>query len=219
MAASAATKLDVNSRESEGSRAARRLRRAGRVPGVLYGGGEPPASFDVDARELRLALAASGAVVDLVIDGGSPTPVVVKDAQRDPVRGDTVHIDLMRVSLDTEITAVVALELSGVDDAPGVKQGGVLEHVTRELNVQALPTAIPEAIVHDVSELEIGGTVTLESVQPPQGVTILDDPETVVAALSAPRLQAEPEPEIESETELVGEGEGESGAGSPGAEE
>lgn len=211
MPASTATKLEVSSRDPHGSRAARRLRRAGRVPGVLYGSGEEPTSFDVDERELRLALAASGAVVDLVIDGGAPTPVVVKEAQRDPVRGDTVHIDLLRVRLDTAIHAVVALELSGVDDAPGARQGGVLEHMLREVNVEALPTAIPEAIVHDVSAMEIGETLTLESVQPPQGVSILDDGETVVATLSPPRLQAEPEPEIESETGLVGEGEGEKG--------
>lgn len=220
MPASTATKLEVSSREPDGSRAARRLRRTGRVPGVLYGGDGAPASFDVDARELRIALAATGAVVDLVIDGGAPTPVVVKEAQRDPVRGDTVHIDLMRVRLDTAIHAVVALELAGVEDAPGTRQGGVLEHLTREVNVEALPTAIPEAIVHDVSDMEIGQTLMLESVSAPEGVSILDDPETVLATLSPPRLQAEPEPEIEAETGLVGEGErGESGESSAGGGE
>ncbi len=88
MAADKST-LTVNSRESEGSRAARRLRRAGRVPGVLYGGNGEPLSFDVDARDLRIALAASGAVLDLSIDGAKASPVVLKEAQRDPVRGDT----------------------------------------------------------------------------------------------------------------------------------
>jgi large subunit ribosomal protein L25 len=204
MAADKST-LTVNSREPDGSRAARRLRRAGRVPGVLYGGDGESLGFDVDARELRMALAASGAVLDLSIDGAKASPVVLKEAQRDPVRGDTTHVDLLRVNLNTAIHAVVALELQGVEEAPGAKQGGVLEHVTRELNIEALPTAIPESILYDVSAMEIGETVTLESVQPPQGVSLLDDLETVVAILSPPRLQTEAEPEIESETGLVGE--------------
>ncbi len=144
-----------------GSRAARRLRRGGRVPGVLYGGDGDPVSFDVDARELRLALARSGAVLDLSVDGAKATPVVLKEAQRDPVRGETVHVDLLRVRLDKAIHAVVPLELTGAEDAPGVKEGGVLEQITRELNVEALPTAIPESIVHDVGEMQIGDTIAL----------------------------------------------------------
>ncbi len=210
--ADSASKLEVTSRTPEGSRAVRRLRRSGRVPGVVYGGGGEPLSFDADARELRLALASSGAVLDLSVDGGKATPVVLKEAQRDPVRGDTVHIDLLRVRLDEAIHAVVPLELTGADDAPGVKEGGVLEQVMRELNVEALPTAIPESIVHDIGEMQIGDTLALEVVQAPEGVTLLDEPETVVATLSPPRLQAEAEEEIEAETELVGEGEGEAGA-------
>src|SRR5450631_3901623 len=128
------TKLDVTSRSAAGSRAARRLRRSGRVPGVLYGGGGESLGFDADARELRLALAASGAVLDLSVDGSKATPVVLKEAQRDPVRGQTVHVDMLRVRLDEAIHAVVPLELLGVDESPGVKEGGVLEQITRELN-------------------------------------------------------------------------------------
>jgi large subunit ribosomal protein L25 len=209
--ANAATKLEVTSRTAEGSRAARRLRRSGRVPGIVYGGGGEPLSFEADARELRLALAGSGAVLDLSVDGGKATPVVLKEAQRDPVRGETVHIDLLRVRLDEEINAVVTLELTGVDDAPGVKEGGVLEQIVRELSVQALPTAIPESIVHDIGEMQIGDTTTLEAVTAPEGVTLLDELDTVIATLSPPRLQAEAEAEeeIEAETELVGEGEAE----------
>ncbi|MGC2374243.1 MAG: 50S ribosomal protein L25 [Solirubrobacteraceae bacterium] len=203
--ATATTKLDVASRDPDGSRSARRLRRTGRIPGVLYGGDSDPVSFSVDARELRVALAGSGAVVDLSIDGSKPTPVVLKEAQRNPVRGDTTHVDLLRVRLDKPIHAVVALELTGVDDTTGVKEGGVLEQLTRELNIEALPTAIPESIVHELGEMEIGDTLTLDAIAAPDGVTLLDDPETTVASLTAPRLQTEEEAEIESETELVGE--------------
>jgi large subunit ribosomal protein L25 len=213
--ATATTKLEVASREPEGSRSARRLRRTGRIPGVLYGGDAEAVSFSVDARELRVALAGSGAVVDLSIDGSKATPVVLKEAQRDPVRGETTHVDLLRVRLDKPIHAVVPLELTGVDDTPGVKEGGILEQLTRELNIEALPTAIPESIVHELGEMQIGDTLALESIPAPEGVTLLDDPATTVAAVSAPRLQTEEEAEIESETELVGE----AGAGEAASED
>lgn len=224
--ADATTKLAVSSRAPEGSRAARRLRRSGRVPGVVYGGGGDSVSFDADARDLRLALAGSGAVLDLSVDGDAATPVVLKEAHRDPVRGETVHVDLLRVRLDEAIGAVVPLELTGIEDAPGVKEGGVLEQITRELNVQALPTAIPESISHDIGEMQIGETIVLSALPASDGVTLLDDPETVLATLSPPRLQTEEE-EIETETELVGEGEaaeqaqdaeGDSSEGSSGGE-
>jgi large subunit ribosomal protein L25 len=205
--ADSSTKLDVRKRDADGSRAARRLRRSGRVPGVLYGGGGDSLGFDVDARDLRLALARSGAVLDLSVDGGKATPVVLKEAQRDPVRGQTVHIDLLRVRLDQAIHAVVPLELSGVDDTPGVKEGGILEQIVRELNVEALPTAIPESIEHAVGEMQIGDTIGLEAIVMPEGVALLDDVEdAVVATLSPPKLQTEEEEDVESETELVGEG-------------
>jgi large subunit ribosomal protein L25 len=217
--ATTTTKLDVNSRSAEGSRAARRLRRSGRVPGVVYGGGAESVGFDADERELRHALAGAGAVLDLSVDGSRATPVVLKEAQRDPVRGETIHVDLLRVRLDEAIHATVPLELTGIDESPGVKEGGVLEQITRELNVEALPTAIPESIVHAVGEMQIGETILLSAVVAPEGVTLLDvSEETVVATLSPPRLQAETAEEIEAETELVGEGaeEGEAaeGAGS-----
>src|ERR1700730_17656202 len=190
--ATTTTKLNGNSRAAEGSRAARPPRRRGRVPGVLYGGGGEPVGFDADARELRHALAGSGAVMDLRIDGGPRTPVVLKEAQRHPVRGETIHVDLLRVNLDVAINAVVPLELLGADEAPGVKEGGVLEQITRELNVEALPTAIPESIAHEVGEMQISETILLGSVELPEGVTPLDDlEETVVATLSPPRLQSE----------------------------
>jgi large subunit ribosomal protein L25 len=218
--ASTTTKLNVNSRDAQGSRAVRRLRRSGRVPGVLYGGGAEALGFDADARELRHALAGSGAVLDLSIDGGKPTPVVLKEAQRHPVRGETVHIDLLRVRLDQAISAVVPLELTGIDDAPGVKEGGILEQITRELNVEALPTAIPESIVHEVGDMQIGDTILVAALTPPDGVTLLDDAEeTVVATLSPPRLQSETAEEIEAETEVVGEGGAQAQDGDEGSAE
>lgn len=207
------TKLSISPREPEGSRATRRLRRSGRVPGILYGGDAEPMAFSVDARELRHALAARGAVLE-VSDGGAGTLAILKAAQHHPVRGETLHVDLLRVKLDVAIAAVVPLELTGGDEAPGVRDGGVLEQITRELNIEALPTAIPESISHDVSRMEINDTVTLAELIPPAGITLLDDlEETVIATLTPPRLEAEAD-EIEAETGIVGEGAGEA-EGSP----
>jgi large subunit ribosomal protein L25 len=208
MASGEATRLNANARETTGSRAMRRLRRDGRVPGVLYGGEGEPVPFDVDARELRHALHASGAVLEVAI-GGDTATAVVKDTQRHPVRGETLHLDLVRVRMDVAIQSTVVLELTGVDDAPGVKEGGVLEQITREITVEALPGDIPETLAFDASGLEPGATVTLAEVTAPANVTIVDDGETVVATITAPRLELETEEEIEAETELVGEGEAE----------
>jgi large subunit ribosomal protein L25 len=225
--ASQSTKLSISEREVSNSRSTRRLRRQGQVPGVLYGGGDDALPFAVDERELRHALAARGAVIELELDRQA-TPAVLKDAQRHPVRGHTMHVDFLRVNLNVAIHSIVALELVGGDDAPGVVEGGVLEHVTREVNIEALPNDIPERLQVDVSSMQINDTLTLSAVTAPEGVTILDDlDETVVATLTPPKLQADlealdEEAALEQETELVGEGEapaadeGDAGAGDSG---
>jgi large subunit ribosomal protein L25 len=222
MARHGSTALKVSAREPGGSRSARRLRREGNIPGVVYGGGDEPVSFQVPARELRHVLQGAGAVLDLSIEGATSSPVVVKDLTRHPITGETVHLDLLRVRLDVKIQSTVVLELTGAEDAPGVKDGGVLEHVTRELTIEALPNDIPDSLSHDVSSMQVNDTITLEALTPPPTVTLLDDPETVIATLTPPRLQLESEEEIESETEVVGEGEaaaaGEGEAGEGAAE-
>lgn len=207
MARNDTTALKVSAREPGGSRSARRLRREGNVPGVVYGGGDEPVSFQVAARDLRHVLQGAGAVLDLSIEGGKASPVVVKELIRHPITGDTVHLDLLRVRLDVKIQATVQLELTGAEDSPGVKDGGVLEQITRELTIEALPTDIPDQLTHDVSAMQVNDTITLEALTPPSTVTLVDDPETVIATLTPPRLQLEADDEIESETELVGEGE------------
>jgi large subunit ribosomal protein L25 len=208
--ATQATKLTLTAREPRSSRATRRLRREGRVPGVIYGGGADPLPFEVDERELRHALAARGAVLELAIDGDT-TPAVLKDAHYHPVRGTTLHVDFLRVRLDVAIHATVLLDLVGAEDAPGTKEGGVLEQVTREVNIEALPGDIPETVEFDVSGMQINDTITLAAVTPPKGVTLLDDlEETVIATLVPPTVDIEAEEEaIEEETERVGEGAGE----------
>jgi large subunit ribosomal protein L25 len=212
--ASQSTKLSISARTIEGSRATRRLRRTGRVPGILYGGDAEPLAFSVDARELRHALAATGAVLE-VADGDHSTPAILKSAQYHPVRGETMHVDLLRVNLDVAIHAVVPLELSGADDSPGTKEGGVLEQIIRELNIEALPTSIPESIVHDVSAMQINDTITLADLTMPAGIALLHELDETVATLTPPRVEAEGD-DIEAETERVGEGTPPAAAGAAG---
>jgi large subunit ribosomal protein L25 len=203
------TTLDLNSRAAEGSRSARRLRRTGQVPGIIYGGEGGPQLFAVDARILRNTLARSGAILEVALDGGATSPVLVKDVQRHPVRGEAVHVDLLRVDMKVAIHTTVTVELLGAEDAPGVVEGGVLSQGVVEINIEALPGDIPDSLQFDVSKLEINETATLSQLTPPEGVTLLDDPdETVLATITPPTREPEPE-EIETETGLVGEGEGE----------
>jgi large subunit ribosomal protein L25 len=213
-------KLKATPRAEFGSRSSRRLRGEGLVPGVVYGGGEEARAFQAGEREIRAVLAAGQALFDLELDGSKAVPVVVKEQQLHPVRGNLQHIDLQEVKLDEAIQAEVAIELEGTEVAPGVKGGGVLEHVTREITVEALPTDIPERLVADVSTMEINDTLQLSSLTPPEGVSfVADDPEEVtIATLSPPRVEEEPEPAVEEEAELVGE-EGEAPAAEEGGEE
>ena len=199
------TTLDVTSRAAEGSRSARRLRRTGQVPGVLYGGGDEPQLFAVDARILRNTLAHSGAILQVVVDSADASPVLVKDIQRHPVRGEAVHVDFLRVDMKVAIHTPVSLELLGADVSPGVTEGGVLTQGVMELNIEALPGDIPDSIQFDVSALEMNATVTLAALTPPAGVTLLDDPEETVLATITPPTQEPVEEEIETETALVGE--------------
>jgi large subunit ribosomal protein L25 len=222
MASERAT-LNVEERSEFGSRPSRRLRRSGFVPGVVYGEGRDARAFQVPERAARTVLTHGGALIDVQFDGSAPIPVVIKEQQRDPVRGALVHLDLLEVKLDEEIQAEVPIELLGTDDAPGVKEGGVLEHVTHQITISALPTAIPESIPADVSGMSIGDTLQLSAVSAPEGVEFAlgegaSADEVTIATLSPPRVEEEPEPELEEETELVGE-EGEVPEGEEAPEE
>jgi large subunit ribosomal protein L25 len=201
------TSLSLTARRPEGSRSARRLRREGLVPGVIYGGDGEPQHFSVDGRILRNTLAHSGAILDVSVDGASTTPVLVKDLQRHPVRGEAMHVDLLRVDMAVKIHTTVALELVGGDESPGVTEGGVLSQETRELNIEALPGDIPDTIEHDVSGMHINETLTVGAITAPSGVTLLDDPESVVASITPPTVEPVDE-DIETETALVGDGGG-----------
>jgi len=200
--------LDVAERTEFGSRITRRLRREGLVPGVVYSGGDEARTFSVPEREARIMLGSGAQLFDLTFGGGNSEPVVVKEEQRHPVRGHLMHIDFQVVDLKQAIQSEVPIELLGVEESPGVKEGGVLDHITHAVNVEALPTDIPESIAVDVSGMFIGDTLQLESVVAPEGVEWalgegVDPGEITIATLNPPRV--EEEPEVEEETELIGE--------------
>ena len=198
--------LSVEVRAERGSRATRRLRRSGLVPGVLYGGShDETVSFKVGEHDLRRILVDGSALIDIEIGKEKSVPAILKDRQLHPVRDEVMHIDFLEVNLSEKIHASVALELEGGEDAPGVKEGGVLDHATREVEIEALPTDIPERIVVDVSALEIGSTLTLSEVTAPEGVEFVHEhlDEVTVASVVLPTKVEEPE--IEAETEVVGE--------------
>jgi large subunit ribosomal protein L25 len=187
-------KLEVKERESLGSRESRRLRRTGLIPGVLYGRTQPHA-IAVPERDLRRALTGKGglhAILDVVLDGQSSThPSILKEYQTDPIRGTLTHIDLHEVRLDQPIHAAVTVQLTG--EAQGTKEGGVLSQVTREVNVEALPMEIPEHLELDITHLAIGESLRVADLPAREGVTYLDDPETVLASVGLPTRVEEPE--------------------------
>lgn len=221
-------KLGVKPREERGSAEARRLRAAGLIPGVLYGAGKNAHPFSVEERELRRVLTGDHglhAILDVVFDGQKTAHhAVLKDYQLDPVRTRLLHVDLHEVRLDRVIQTQVAVELVG--ESQGVKEGGVLTLVLREVNVEALPMEVPDRLELDISEMIIGDSLRVSDLGVPEGVRLLDDPESVIATVSPPTKVEEPE-EVEEavegelpEGELPeGEEEGEEGASSEEAGE
>jgi large subunit ribosomal protein L25 len=196
------TKLTVSQRERLGSPETRRMRKQGLVPGVLYGRGEPVA-ICVEERELRRALTGAGglhSILDVQIDGtGTSHASILKDYQVEKVRGFVTHVDLQEVRLDQPIHASVTVSLVGGDDAPGVREGGVLSQPLRELSVEALPLEVPEHIDLDVAHMELGATLRVADIVVGEGVTLLDEPETVVATVTAPTREVAPEEMLEGE--------------------
>ena len=204
MAGTETTQLSLQPRTPEGSRSTRRMRRAGLVPGVIYGGDSEPQHFSVDARVLRNTLAHSGAVLEVSLEGSGKDNVMVKDLQRHPVRGEYVHVDFVRVNMNVAVQVAVTLDLINSEESQGVKDGGVLSQDLRELTVEGLPGDIPEFIEHDVSGLEINHTLHVSDLTAPAGLTILDDPEAVVCSITPPTVEPVEE-DLETETAVVGE--------------
>jgi large subunit ribosomal protein L25 len=219
-------KLEVKPREESGSALSRRLRGEGFVPGVLYGAGNQAHPFVVEERELRRVLTGEHglhAILDVVFDGKKAAHhAVLKEYQLDPVRPRLLHIDLHEVRLDQVIQSQVAVEPVG--ESPGVKEGGVLTLVLREVNVEALPMEVPDRLELDISAVTIGDSLRVGDIVAPDGVKLLDDPDAVVLTVTPPTKVEEPEPEeleeeLEGEEGVEGEAEGEAAPSAEGESE
>jgi len=196
-------------RSEVGKQVAKRLRRAQRIPAVVYGGSQGPVSVAVNPLELLSALeSGENTLLNLSLTGGT-TPrtalVILKLLQRDPVKGRPLHADFQEISMERKIRVEVPLVLNG--DPLGVKdKGGILEHSLRQLAVECLPSNIPEKIVIDVAGLDIGDSVHVRDIPVSEGIRILDDSARVVASVSAPAAEevVAPAEEAPAEPEVVG---------------
>lgn len=180
------TKLVAERRDDAGKGVARKLRAAGRVPGVLYGHGEDPISLSVNSRELLHLFhhgGGSNALIGLEIDGASHL-TIPREIQRDHIRGSFIHIDFLAVSRDEKIK--VTVEVNETGEAEGVKAGGVVEHHLREVEVECLPQDVPERIEVDITEMLLGDMLHVRDLTAPNGVTILTDEDTSVISIITP---------------------------------
>lgn len=183
--------LEVRSRGVTGTRAIKRLRRTGAIPGVVYGSGSTPRAIEVDYTVLRAALTSDqgrNAILHVSVDGGPTVPSILKDWQTDPLKDTVRHIDLLEIALDKPITASVSVVLAG--ESPGAKMGGSLNQTVHQVRVQAIPTEVPSQVSLDISKLHVGGSLRIADIEVPSAVTVLDDPEAIVVAVAATRRTA-----------------------------
>ncbi len=186
--------LQVASRTTTGKGAARSLRRDGKVPGIIYGHGREAESVAIDRTALNrmlVGISAGTTILDVAVDGRAPVKALIREIQRDSLRpADIIHLDLYEVRGDEEITLEVPVRLVGVPD--GVRNfGGVLDHVLRELEIEVLPSDIPEHVDLDVSALTIGHSLFVRDIQIPKA-RILNDPDTPICTVVAPRTEEAP---------------------------
>jgi len=216
--------LSVSTREARGTAKNRRLRNAGRVPGVLYRPGGDSLAFDADEYEVRRLIRRGGirsAVVDLTVDSDAPRTVLFKTWDSDPVRDQIIHLDLQEVDLTVEVEADVPVILVGT--SAGVREGGILDQTALTVRVRALPDALPRSIEFDVSEVDLGESVHAGDLIAPDGCTIVTEDEYGIASVMVTRaaLAADEEGALEegaegAEGDAAPASEGESSAESEG---
>lgn len=198
--------LTVERRSTRGKNAARRTRAAGKIPAVVYGAGKDTVPITVDLRALSDAFrggAAENAIFLLKLHGSDQTRhAMIKDFQRDPLSRRPVHLDFVRVLMDTKIRVRVPVEVVGI--AKGVKtEGGILDFVTREIEIECLPGNIPEHLPVDVAELAIGDAIRISGVTAPEGVAVVDDADKVVVHVAHPAHEEVAAPVVEAEAVAV----------------
>jgi large subunit ribosomal protein L25 len=187
-------KLRGEPRSDFGSRSARRMRRDGRVPAMVYGRGLDAVTISVDRRELYSVLhteAGANALIDLSVEGQKKLLTVAREVQRDPVRGEIIHLDFISISLDDPIAAEVHVEYLGVPE--GTKEGGVLETIRTAVNLTALPMDIPASIPLDISAMVVGDTLKVSDLPAIEGVEYTEDPDASLVTVVIPRVFEEPE--------------------------
>ena len=199
--------LSVNKRALKGKSGARAVRKAGNIPGVVYGITDST-PLTISPKELEALLgtrAGANVIFQLNVEGeaASDRPVIVKELQRDPMKDTIVHADFLEIRMDEKIEIAVPLSLSG--ESPGEKMGGTVSQLLRELEVSCLPNAIPEQIEVDVSEVEIGDVIHVRDLLIPEGVELVADPDDPVMTVMVP--VEEEEEEVEDEFDVEGEGE------------
>lgn len=201
--------LKAKIRDEFGKGAARKLRREGLIPGIIYGRGFDPLPLTVDPHDLDKALIEAGGtnlLFDLEIEGKDKYPVMVREYQADVIDRHLLHVDFLKVDLTKKINVEIPVRLEG--KAPGVKEGGILEHLRRTLEVVCLPTKIPGAIGVDVSQLKIGDTFHVHDLKLPEGVELVSTIDVTIAAVVAPveeKVEEVAAEEAPTEPELVGE--------------
>lgn len=191
-------KITAKLREDRGKGAAKRLRSQGYIPAVLYGKEVGNLALALDAKELRKVIETSGVTaVPKVVVGDEEYTAVFREIQRHPVRGEIIHCDLFQVSEKDRIETVVPIHLTG--EAIGLKKGGILQYQLREVEIECQISQIPEAIVGDISSLDIGDSLRVEDLVAPEGVQILTDPESVVVSVTTPQVTEEEEEKAEEQ--------------------
>ena len=179
--------LNVSKREEKGKRNAKRLRLGGAIPGNLYGHGEANVSLSVKADELKAAIRHGARVVDL--QGAVSEKAFIKELQWDTFGNDVLHIDLSRVSADERLQVKVTVELRG--QAVGVKEGGVIEHVVHDVDIECLAIEIPEKLFLRVNDLKIGDSLMASSIELPAGAKLMSDPEELIVHCVLPAVEEE----------------------------
>jgi len=191
--------IEVEKREKTGKGVARELRRQGLIPGVVYGRNREPQALTVDPNDLKGKL-YSNAIIDLDIDGEEET-VMIKDFQKDVIKEDIIHVDFQHISMDETISITVPIKLVG--DAPGVREGGVLQQLMREVDIEVLPTNIPDEIELDIDELTLSDSLEVGDLDVPEEVNVLNSPDDVIVTVVAPSEEIEEEEEEELEEEFI----------------
>ena len=213
-------KINAQPRTESGRNAVKKIKRAGLVPGVIYGAKDPALNIQVVERELTKLLdhaSSESVLVDVQIQDGAETrnrTALIQEVQHHPVTGAIQHLDLHAVAMDELLSAEVSVETIG--EAIGVRQGGgVLELILRTVEIECLPADLPESIKVDVSALEVGDSIHVKTLALPAGVTVLNDGELTVVSVAAPTVVEEPAaalPEAGAQPEVIGEKKPEAGA-------